>query len=310
MSKRASIFCKRGIGDSLQHLLLAQNLHKNGYEVDFFSDALAGLEPLFSYVRISPLSAFDIEGSALASADLVLIKSDSHEAIKRIIHCAKKNNPLRTWVIHPTTCKTRKKLPGDLSIDPTHSMVWNLERFCINQLKLEGVTNTNGIEIPPSWEYRKEPKRVILHPTSSLSEKNWPAKKFSSLCRKLIRNGFSPLLIMTKKERESFPCSLFENISIVDDLNLLEIAKLIYSSGYFIGNDSGMGHLASNLKIPTVTIFSIRRKRHLWRPAWGRGETVASFPIFPNCKLLRLQNRYWDISLTVPMVWRAFLKIQ
>lgn len=310
MKHKALIICKKGIGDSLQHLIVAYSLMKNGYEVEFFSNSLQPLKNLFSFVKISPISDEMLIEEKINKTSLIVIKSDHDADIQAVMALAKKQKQISSWILHPTTCKSRGKLPGDFPLDPTQSMVENLQKFCTEALHLQDVNSFNGIEIPTEWSRKKFPKRVVIHPTSSNEKRNWPSRKFLTLCKRLKANGFDPVLVMSQDEQEAFPTHIYKDVKILSGRDLTQIARLLYESGYFIGNDSGIGHLASNLSVPSLTIFASRRKRHLWLPRFNENSLgVASLPVLPNLKFCRWQNKYWEKALPVWLVWRSFQKL-
>ena len=101
---------------------------------------------------------------------------------------------------------------------------------------------------------------ITIHPAASKSERTWHAERFGVLCQKLLKQySVKIILLGTSKEkplleqiREFCPQ---ENLSIVPELNLGEITQLLKMSRLFIGNDSGMLHLASLAGTPVVGIY-------------------------------------------------------
>ena len=101
---------------------------------------------------------------------------------------------------------------------------------------------------------------ITLHPGTSKPERAWHAERFGILCQKLIKeHRMKVVLLGTQKEmplltriREFCPAGM---TTIVPELNLQEIAQLMQVSRLFIGNDSGMMHLASLAGTPVVGIF-------------------------------------------------------
>ena len=101
---------------------------------------------------------------------------------------------------------------------------------------------------------------ITIHPAASKSERTWHAERFGVLCQKLLKQySVKIVLLGTSKEkplleqiREFCPQ---ENLSIVPELNLGEITQLLKMSRLFIGNDSGMLHLASLAGTPVVGIY-------------------------------------------------------
>ena len=77
----------------------------------------------------------------------------------------------------------------------------------------------------------------------------------------------------------------------------------MFESGWFIGNDSGIGHLASSLHIPTLSLFMRRGIAHTWRPDWGAGQVLIGSTYLPTGFL---KERYWKYMLSVRQVSRAF----
>jgi ADP-heptose:LPS heptosyltransferase len=90
-------------------------------------------------------------------------------------------------------------------------------------------------------------------------------------------------------------------------LNLL--AHFIYESGYLIGNDSGLGHLASALGIPTLTLCRRKAWANMWAPSFSKGVVVTPQSWIPNIRGLRLRDRYWKKFISVSMAERAFEKL-
>ena len=101
---------------------------------------------------------------------------------------------------------------------------------------------------------------ITIHPAASKSERTWHAERFGVLCQKLLKQySVKIILLGTSKEkplleqiREFCPQG---NLSIVPELNLGEITQLLKMSRLFIGNDSGMLHLASLAGTPVVGIY-------------------------------------------------------
>ncbi len=142
----------------------------------------------------------------------------------------------------------------------------------------------------------------------SLEEKRcWPKEKFLKLATHLLKKGWAPALCMSPMERiswEPYLKTASSEISCPCFENLGELASYIYESGLFIGNDSGLGHLASTMGIPTLSIFARRSYSRLWRPGWGVGKVVCPPHVLMGAKLM---NRYWKELLTTRQVLQSFL---
>jgi heptosyltransferase II len=101
---------------------------------------------------------------------------------------------------------------------------------------------------------------LTLHPGTSKVERGWHAERFGILCQKLIKeDGKRVVLLGTEKEsellsriRKSGPK---EMIKVIPPVNLRVLAELLRKSRLFIGNDSGMMHLAAMVGVPILGIF-------------------------------------------------------
>ncbi|MCI5138069.1 MAG: lipopolysaccharide heptosyltransferase family protein, partial [Candidatus Electrothrix sp. AR1] len=80
----------------------------------------------------------------------------------------------------------------------------------------------------------------------------------------------------------------------------------LYESGFFIGNDSGGGHLASCLDIPVLSIHGRKGKSRVWRPGWGQVEVVT--PLI-NVIGGSLRQHFWKYFLSVSAVERGFERL-
>jgi lipopolysaccharide heptosyltransferase II len=101
---------------------------------------------------------------------------------------------------------------------------------------------------------------VAVHPGTSKAERSWLPERFGILCQKLLRDHRMKFLLLgTPNEVD-----LLEQIKNfcppgtvipVTNLGLRDVSMLIKKSKLFIGNDSGMMHLAAYVGTPVVGIF-------------------------------------------------------
>jgi len=122
----------------------------------------------------------------------------------------------------------------------------------------------------------KETSRVIiLHPGSGSKKKVWPLDRFLSLAQMLQDGLGSKILILFGPAEGSEVERVFSEMDSqafiqVKGLSLLKLASVIEGCRLFIGNDSGISHMAAALGIPTIAIFGPTDPR-AWSP---RGEKV------------------------------------
>jgi ADP-heptose:LPS heptosyltransferase len=101
--------------------------------------------------------------------------------------------------------------------------------------------------------------RIILHPGSGSPLKCWP--HFKELAHHLASVSF--LIGPLEGGFETSPFSRLENLS------LRELAKILVTSRAFVGNDSGITHLAAHLGVPTVALFG-PTEPEIWKPIGRR----------------------------------------
>jgi len=102
------------------------------------------------------------------------------------------------------------------------------------------------------------PGPVLIHPGSGSRKKNWPLENFIRLEKMLRKDGLQAEFILGPAEtylREGLAASpaTIPPIHIVDDL--LQVLRLIKSACGFIGNDSGLSHLAAITGLPVTAVF-------------------------------------------------------
>ena len=272
-----AVVCAQGLGDALLSMIVSHHLSLCGREVTTFSSALYELRGWFPGHTILP---FPPSRDVFASYQTVI--AADHAMVKK-----------NAFILR------------ECDFDKQRTVVDNLEQACKIQLGLSHYGRENGIVPPKKLTWRAHPGRVVLHPMSADPKKNWPAKKFIKLSLLLKKEGFEPIFCVSPKERETWIDLVAEKelplFPTVEDL-----AAFVYESGALIGNDSGVGHLASALKIPTLTLFARKSYAQLWRPGWGIGSVVAPPPFLLGN---RLKQKYWKELLTVGRVMHAFKKL-
>jgi heptosyltransferase III len=110
-----------------------------------------------------------------------------------------------------------------------------------------------------------EPGRfVLLLPGSGSASKNWRAGNFVLLARRIELNY--PVLVALGPAENGLTSGFRErSLSVVDDLELGELAGITRLCGCFIGNDSGVSHLAAAAGAPGLVIFGPSDPER-WRP--------------------------------------------
>ncbi|MFN0139711.1 MAG: glycosyltransferase family 9 protein [Pyrinomonadaceae bacterium] len=109
---------------------------------------------------------------------------------------------------------------------------------------------------------------ALLHPGTAFFTKQWPIENFARTAEFLAERGLRIVAISSKGESESLrelAAASKTPITTFDDLTLPEITALASKARLFVGNDSGIAHIAAAVGTPSVVIFGSSNRDH-WRP--------------------------------------------
>jgi len=308
MGTRAAVFCHNGLGDGMISLVLSNNLHLNGWQVDTYQNFIGSMQNWFQHLPvISYPQIHEIERILHQYEWFFVFHNDASEFIQKLIAEGKRRFPDKMKVIYAYASQRIVYEPyyQDSQIDPRLSMAESLRIFCEKILHLPKSTRSNGLIPPADLIHGANDKRIVIHPTSSRHGKNWTKEKFVEMARHLYQQGYDPMWIIGPKERDEWTL-MKGNFAMPEFPNLDSLARTIYESGYLIGNDSGMGHLASFLEIPTLTITRRRALANLWAPSFVPGVVVTPNSWIPNIRGFRLRDRHWQKFISARKVLRAF----
>lgn len=276
----------RGLGDNLIEMVLAENARRAGFRTTMYSDVLASLAQWFPLHRMLPSLPSERMDGELRRYDRILEPKPPRMPLDQAI--------LNRWVDY-----------GRMYRDD-RSQVQNMVAISRQVFDLEVATAEIGIVAPGALIRRRFADRVCIHPTSAETCKNWLPRRFLSLGLRLAAAGFSVAFIMSRGECEAWRPVIGDAFPLHGFTSVAECAAFLYESGYFIGNDSGGGHLASCMGIPTLSIHGRKGKAVRWRPDWGAVEVVT-----PQINLIGsfLRQHYWKYMLPVGSVERGFFRL-
>lgn len=106
---------------------------------------------------------------------------------------------------------------------------------------------------------------VAIHPFSAVVERGWPIENFAELAVGLVERGYRPIILGGPGDKERFQgvSRLFpkEAVSLVGQLTIRETAALLKKASLFVGNDSGIMHVAAATDVPLAAIFGPQSPR-------------------------------------------------
>ncbi|NLX05457.1 MAG: glycosyltransferase family 9 protein [Phycisphaerae bacterium] len=110
---------------------------------------------------------------------------------------------------------------------------------------------------------------VVIHPGASSAAKRWPLANFVRLADRLRQEGMTPSFLLGEVEQEQFSSAEIESLrrsdTVMTGLDLPNAAAVLHRCRAYVGNDSGISHLAAAVGAPTITVFTATNPRN-WRP--------------------------------------------
>ena len=125
-------------------------------------------------------------------------------------------------------------------------------------------------------------KIALVHPAAAFATKQWATENFARVVEFLAERSFAPVALVAPHENELLVNLLAQTsvpILSFDDLTLPEVTALAARSQLFVGNDSGIAHIASAVGTPSVVVFGSSNIAH-WRP-WNRAAAEVVFEEMP-----------------------------
>ena len=100
---------------------------------------------------------------------------------------------------------------------------------------------------------------VVIHPGSGGEHKCWYLDNFLSVAEELVSKGIEVIFLLGPAELERFGESAIRRLSdtagCLTELSLTDVLGLLSCADGFVGNDSGITHLAGALGVKTVAVF-------------------------------------------------------
>lgn len=101
--------------------------------------------------------------------------------------------------------------------------------------------------------------KIVIHPYSGSPRKNWPLDSFLAVARKLERAGESVLWCVSADQ------DLPKGLPALRRESLQTLAQDLAGARLYIGNDSGITHLAAACGVPVVAVFLVSDPA-VWAP--------------------------------------------
>lgn len=109
---------------------------------------------------------------------------------------------------------------------------------------------------------------ALIHPAAAFETKRWDVRHFARVAEHLRERNINCVAVAAPNEAELVSTLLRETsarVAALTDLSLPEVTALASRARLFVGNDSGIAHIAAAVRAPSVVVFGSSNINH-WRP--------------------------------------------
>ncbi len=132
------------------------------------------------------------------------------------------------------------------------------------------------------WGWKGDRPLVMVHPGSGGRNKRWPLERFFSLARTLMKQSGTFIVVFTGPaeddlflDRVEKFCQSQEVTVHAGDADLTALAALLSYCGAYVGNDSGVSHLAAAAGAPTIALFGPTDPL-VWGPVGRQAKVISA----------------------------------
>jgi ADP-heptose:LPS heptosyltransferase len=123
---------------------------------------------------------------------------------------------------------------------------------------------------------------ICIHPGARAAERRWPAAYFAAMADRLASFGYQIVLTGTREESD-LTAAVAKNmktpaIDLAGKTGLGTLAVLVSYAHLLISNDTGISHIASAIKTPSVVLFSTSDPKR-WAPQNGQLHKIVQWTI-------------------------------
>lgn len=110
---------------------------------------------------------------------------------------------------------------------------------------------------------------IAMQPGSGGTRKCWPLENFRAIADELANRGYQVVMLLGPAELERWPgavvAAIRSELAVIENADLTDVAAVLSCCCGYLGNDSGITHLAAALGTPTLAVFGPSNRTH-WQP--------------------------------------------
>lgn len=159
----------------------------------------------------------------------------------------------------------------------------HVAEFLIQYLRDGGLIEaTDSSDAVSRWQRKQirradssiDSSKIIIHPGAGSIRKRWPLTNFLHLADELEKKGWRPQFVCGPAEPDLIAEIQHRNRPVHTFSELTDLVDWLKAAGGYIGNDSGISHLAAFVGLPSVVLF-------------GPADPVRWKPVGPGVHILR-----------------------
>ena len=159
--------------------------------------------------------------------------------------------------------------------DETHVAQYVIKQFVAKGLLREGVSLSGGHPVEQMQSLR-EKNLIIMHPGAGSPRKRWPVENFIQVASIIGGMNLGKVIFVVGPAESGLARFIKDRpkggFRVYEVYDLSYVMALVRQARCFVGNDSGVTHLAAFMGIPTVAIFGPSSPKR-WSPV-GPATTV------------------------------------
>ena len=144
---------------------------------------------------------------------------------------------------------------------------------------------------------------IWVHPTAGNDIKQWPIEYFAVVIDQLVEAHGARIFLTGAPGDKAVAAAILRRlrhpeavVSMIGRSPLAELPALMAEASLFLGNDSGLKHIAAGLGIPTVGIHGGTLDPREWGPVGPSALAIARDMVCSPCYLARLEDCRRDVA--------------
>lgn len=149
-----------------------------------------------------------------------------------------------------------------------------IDRWC-RLLHESGIpADANDLEIETPGPDARSRGAIVVHPGAASESRRWPVDRWIELCARISREGYR--IVMTGSSAEFRRCRFIARAAhlpidavLAGKTDLEQLAGIVASARAIVCGDTGVAHIATALRTPSVVLFGPTSPRY-WGPPRNR----------------------------------------